>query len=460
MKSGDGHATQSPGAAARKDRPYVRVPIALRLIGGLMVMIAVGTLLLLLPGVATNGYLTLDQALFTAVSALCVTGLSIITPSQDLTWFGQLILAIEIQAGGVGFMVIVIAALRLMRRQIFLADRLAIRDSLGLPEREQFAPILRRVLLTVAVIEGAGAALLWLNWRNKLDDVSALWYAIFHAISGFCNAGFDLFSGMPQFPLGLPRDPATLILLGCLIVLGGWGFPVIAELVHRRRHKRLSLHARLSLGLSFALILGGGLGFFLGEVGPRGVALTELPHAILFSLFQSVSTRSAGFALGDLSSFQPASQFLTIALMFIGTAPASMGGGITTGTLLVLLVSVWGYARGWRTPRVGGRTLPAELPRRAAVVLTVSLFTVITATWLLLVTGNGTVDEMLFEVVSAFATAGMSLSATTKLNLFGQIVIMLMMVWGRLGALTIILALAQRRPPEPIQYPEESLLIG
>lgn len=460
MKSGDSQAGQSSRPKARKNRAYMRVPIALRLVGGLFVMIAVGTLALLLPGVALHGRLTLDQALFTAVSALCVTGLTIITPSQDLTGFGQLILAIEIQAGGVGFMVIVIVALRLMRRQIFLADRLAIRDSLGLPEREQFAPILRRVLLTVGIIEGAGAALLWLNWRSQLDDVSALWYAIFHSISGFCNAGFDLFSGLPQFPLGLPRDPATLILLGCLIVLGGWGFPVIAELFYWRRGKRLSLHARLSLGLSFLLILGGGFGYLLGEVGPRGLTPAQLPQATLYSLFQSVSARTAGFALGDLNSLQPASQFLTITLMFIGTAPASMGGGITTGTLLVLLVSVWGYARGWKTPRVGGRNLPAELPRRAAVVLTVSLFVVVIATWLLLVTGNGTVDEMLFEVVSAFATAGLSLSATAKLNLFGQIIIMLMMVWGRLGALTIILALAQRRPPEPIQYPEESLLIG
>ena len=137
-----------------------------------------------------------------------------------------------------------------------------------------------------------------------------------------------------------------------------------------------------------------------------------------------------------------------------------MGGGLTTGTVLVLLISVWSYARGYSEPRVGRRRLPVELPRRAATVLTVSFFSVLAATWLLLVTGNGTLAQALFEVVSAFATTGLSLSFTSQLNPVGLVIIMVMMIWGRLGALTIILALARRHPPEPIRFPEESLLIG
>jgi trk system potassium uptake protein TrkH len=161
-----------------------------------------------------------------------------------------------------------------------------------------------------------------------------------------------------------------------------------------------------------------------------------------------------------MSGLNAATNFLTVGLMFIGTAPASMGGGITTGTLLVLLLSVWGYARGYAKPLVGGRALAPELPRRAAAVLTVSIFVVFAATWLILLTNDASLDEAGFEVVSAFATTGLSLGLTPKLNVVGQIIIMIMMVWGRLGALTIILALARRRPPEPIQYPEESVLIG
>ena len=301
-------------AARRRERSYIKVPVALRVIGGLLLLIPIGTALLMLPWAGAKGPLTLQQALFTSVSALCVTGLSVITPALDLTRFGQLILLIEIQTGGVGFMLLVIAVLRVMRRRITLVDRLAVRDSLGLPEREQFAPILGRVLITVFAIEGISALMLWLNWRHQLDDVSALWYAIFHAISAFCNAGFDLFAGLPQFPTGLPRDPITLIILGTTIVLGGLGFPVLAELIHWRPRRRLSLHARLTLGISMALFAGGALGFLIGEIGTRNANPDmSAPERALYALFQSASTRTAGFALDDLSTLTPSTQFLMIA---------------------------------------------------------------------------------------------------------------------------------------------------
>lgn len=456
--------TSRPAAPAQAQRPprartYFRVPVALRVIGGLMLLIGIGTLLLMLPAAGAKGPLTFQQALFTSVSALCVTGLSIITPAVDLTWIGQLILMLEIQVGGVGFMFMVILALRILRREVSLVDRLAIRDSLGLPERVAFAPILGRTLLTVGIIEGIGAVLLWLNWRQTLQDSPAAWYAIFHSISSFCNAGFDLFTGLPQYPMGLPHEPATLTIMGVIIVLGGLGFPVMAELVHWRRGRRLSLHTRLGVGIALVLVIVGAVGLLISERGAQE-QIREPLQRVLFAVFQSISTRTAGFALGDLSQLTAASQILILVLMFIGTGAASMGGGITTGTLLVLFISVWSYARGYSEPRVGNRTLPVELPRRAAAVLTVSIFSVFAATWLLLVTGNGTFEQALFEVVSAFATTGLSLSFTGQLNNIGLVIIMGMMIWGRLGALSIILALARRQPPDPIRYPEESLLIG
>jgi trk system potassium uptake protein TrkH len=461
MKDPGAHALEVVEKARRQVRPYVRVPVALRVIGGLLMMIAIGTVLFLLPGVGANGPLTFEQALFTAVSAVCVTGLTIITPSQDLTGFGQFILLLEIQVGGVGFMVLAIVALRLLWHQVSLVDRLAIRDSLGLPEREQFAPILRRVLLFVAISEGLGALFFWFIWREKLDGVPVVWYSMFHAISGFCGAGFDLFAGLPQYPEGIPRDAASLSILGALIFIGGLGFAVLAELTHWRPRKRLTLHARLGLLAALWLVLVGALAILLGEKSVDGaLELQDLAHRVFFSLFQSISTRSAGFALGDLANASPATQLSMIALMFIGAGAASMGGGITTGTFLVLLISVWSYARGLNTPQYGNRTLPSELPRRAAAVLTVSIVVVFVATWLLLLTGNGNLDQAVFEVVSAFATTGLSLSFTTQLNTPGLIIIMLMMIWGRLGALTIILALARRHPPQSIQYPEESILIA
>lgn len=452
-------AEPSRPKGAPRARLFFRVPISVRIIGGLLLMIAIGTLCLMLPAAGATRPLTFKEALFTSVSALCVTGLSIITPSIDLSLFGQLVLLAEIQVGGVGFMFMVILGLRILRRRVSLVDRLAIRDSLGLPEQVAFAPILGRVLFSVVIIEGIGALLLWLNWRRTMEDATAVWYAIFHSVSSFCNAGFDLFSGQPQYPLGLPRDIPTLTIMGISIVLGGLGFPIMAELMHWRRGKRLSLHTRLGIGIALALILIGGIGILIGERGAFQ-EITDPSQRVVYAFFQSISTRTAGFALGDLTHLSQASQSLMIALMFIGTGAASMGGGITTGTLLVLLISVWSYARGFAEPRVGNRTLPAELPRRAAAVLTVSILSVFVATWLLLVTGNGTLDQALFEVVSAFATTGLTLDLTPSLNNAGLTIIMVMMVWGRLGALTIILAVAQRRPPEPIRYPQESVLIG
>ncbi len=443
-------------------RRYYHVPIAIRIVGGLALLAGLGTLLLLLPGVSTTRPLTFQQALFTSVSAVSVTGLSVITPSQDLTWFGQIVLLVLIQMGGVGFMVVVILILRVLHRSVSLVNRLALRESLGLPERQSFAPIVRRVILSVFMVESVGAVLLWLNWRERLGDERAAWYGLFHAVSAFCNAGFDLFSGLPQYPYGIPHDWRTLTIMGTIIVLGGLGFPVLADIVTWRSRRRLSLHSRLTLIVSAVLIGVGAVGIFAAESAGHGAfSQLDAAHRWLYVTFQSVSTRTAGFsALGDLSTLTPASQILIIALMAIGTGPASMGGGITTGTLVVLWIATWSYARGSSVVQVGRRTLPAEATRRAAAVLTVSVLVVGAATWLILITQQATLDQALFEVVSAFATTGLSLNFTGQLNSIGLVIIMAMMFWGRLGTLALILALARQHPPSALAYPEEQVLIG
>lgn len=452
-------AARAPALAQRR---FSRTPVSLRIIGGLLILIAVGTILFSLPGISTTRRLTLVEALFTSVSSVCVTGLTIITPATDLTFFGQLVMILLIQLGGVGFMVLAVVILRALHRSISLLDRLALRESLGLPEREAFAPILRRVLLSVFFIEGFGSLLLWWTWRSRLGEGTALWYGIFHSISSFCNAGVDLFTGLPEYPLGIPHDWQTLTTLGVIIVLGGLGFPVLADVVTWRRTRRLSLHSRLTLLISVALIVIGAVGIFVAESSPSG-NFRELDFAqrLLFSTFQSISSRTAGFSVfGNLDNMTAASQMLIIALMFIGTGPASMGGGITTGTLVVLIVSVWSFARGLSRIQVGDRVIPAEAGRRAGAVLTVSLIVVSIATWVLLLSQPGTFQQALFEIVSAFATTGLTLNYTPMLNPFGLFIVMLMMIWGRLGALTIILALGRRRPPDLVSYPEEQVLIG
>lgn len=439
-----------------------RLSTVVRVIGSLLVLVLIGTLLLWVSGVGTPQMLTFQAALFTAVSALTVTGLSTITPGTDLTLFGQVVLMLLIQVGGIGFMVIAVAILRALRRQVSLFDRQAMRDSLGISEATEFRPIVRRVLVSVGAIESVGAVLLWLHWRGTLGDQIAAFYGMFHAVSAFCNAGFSLFSGQ-QYPAGIPIDGTTLLIMGSLIVLGGLGFPVLADVVMYPQLRRLSLHARLTIVTALILIAAGAIGLLLAENYPGG-PLQGAPwyRQIELSVFQSAATRTAGFSvMANMQQLTAASQVLMIGLMFVGTAPASMGGGITTGTLIVLALAMWSYARGLTTAQIRKRTLPADSVRRASAVLVVALLVVVAATWLILLNQRtASLDEVVFQVVSAFSTTGLTLNYTTHMTTFGLFIIMLCMLWGRLGTLTIVVALGRQRPPARVEYPEERLLIG
>lgn len=447
-----------PGGRRLVERRRI-LPPPLRLVAGLAFLVAFGTFLLLLPGMSTRP-LSFREAIFTATSALTVTGLSLIVPSQDLTLLGQIVLLGLIQTGGVGFMVIAVIALRLLGRKVSLTDRLALTDSLGLAAPRAILRITGQALIIITIIEGIGAAALWLNWRSELGARQAVFYGLFHAVSSFCNAGFDLFSGLPGWT-GIPTAGVGLAIMGILIVVGGLGIPIIGDIFLRRG--RLSLHSKSTLAVAGLLLLGGALSILLAESRPGGT-LDGIPlrHGLGLSLFQSASARTAGFSgLPNFEQLASATQWLMTGLMLIGSAPASMGGGITTGTFAVLVLAMWGYARGLPAARVGGRTISADAVRRAGAVLTVSVFAIGIATWLLLIAHpQASVEDALFTVVSAFATTGLSLDITGQLNFFGEAVLMVMMFWGRLGALTVIIALARQRPPQPVTYPEEQLLIG
>ena len=448
----------SPPAPTR--RPILRT--GWRLVLGLAILVVIGTAALMTPGMATRP-LALREAGFTATSALAVTGLTVITPYRDLTIAGQIALLIMIEIGGVGFMTGATIILRLLGRKIYLADRLALRDSLGLVEPRAIVSIMWRVIVTTLAIQTVGAILFWLNWRSELGGPQAAFFAFFHAVSSFCNAGFDLFTGSPYFGGAFPTDGATLRVSGTLIVLGGLGIPVLADLMTwPKSPRRLTLHTRITLVVYTALIALGSIGLLLSELRSGGTLVgIPLARSLELTTYQSISARSAGFvAVAGLESLAPASQWLMMALMLVGCAPASMGGGITTGTLAVLALSFWAYVKGYPAAVVGGRTIGWDAVRRAAAILTVSLLVVTVATWLILMTHATTLEMALFEVISAFATTGASLAFTTQLNTLGLLVIMVVMFWGRLGALTIVVALAQTAPPQAVTYPEETLLIG
>lgn len=435
--------------------------MAVRVVLGLGLLVGVGTGLLWLPASGAERQLTLDEALFTAVSALATTGLTVITPGRDLSQFGQIVLLALMQVGGIGFMVGAVAVFRLLGRRITLEERLNLRDALGTISAEAVLTLTGRVVAGVLLIEGVGALLLWLNWLGRFGAGRAAYLAVFHAVSAFTNASFDLFSGAPDAPAAFPADAVTLLVLAALVILGGLGIPVIADLTRRARGLRLSLHTQLTLAAAGALLALGTLALFVGESQPGALfASLPWPRRLLLAFFHAAAARTAGFTLQSLDAMIPANVLVLTGLMFVGGSPASMAGGVTTSTLVVLMLAMWTYARGYSKIVVGGRTIPGETVSKAVAILTVAALIVLLVTWLLLLTQPITLSEALFEAVSAFSTAGYTLGLTPRLDLFGRLLIALTMFLGRLGALTVVVALARRAPTAPVGYPEEQVLIG
>jgi trk system potassium uptake protein len=437
------------------------LPVALRLIFGLTLTILLGTLLFMLPGIGVRP-LTFSEALFTSASALTVTGLTVIIPGTDLTFPGQVLLLVFIQLGGIGLMVFTVVIFHLLGRRITLVDRLALRNMFGSLLPGSILRLTSRVFLAVLIIEAVGALLLWRHWAPSLGSETAAWYAIFHSISAFCNSGFDLFAGLPGFAT-IPNDGGTLMIFGSLIFIGSLGVPVVADLLSFRGINQMTLHTRLTLAIVLIMMLTSTLVIFLAEAVQAGVTAGEpLPRQLGLALFQSVSARTAGFVgIPTFEALSPPSQLILISVMFVGAAPASMGGGITTGTAVVLALALWSYARNRPYPEVGGYTISTETIRRATAVLTISLVVVVGATLLLLLSDTAlTLDGALFEVVSAFATCGLTLLYTPRLNQIARIVIVLVMIWGRLGALTVMVALTRPAKQSPYYYPEEPIMIG
>lgn len=441
------------------------LPIPVRLVAGLALLVTSGTLLLLVTEWVSDRPLTWNEALFTTVSALTVTGLSVIAPGRDLTIAGQIVLLVLIQLGGVGFMALAVVFFQLLGWQMRLENRIALRDALGLNNLSEILRLTQRAALVLLAIEFIGALALFLHWRTMLplSEAQVAWYALFHAVSAMCNAGFDLFGGLPQFPSGAPTDTLTLVIMCTLIFLGGIGIPVITNLLQLPRQRKLRFHVKLALLTSVILILFGGAALMFAESRPGGVLANEPDPLRRFALAtaQSVSARTAGFAwLPNFDKISSSSQFLLMTLMFIGASPASMGGGIKTVTFAVLVLSLTSYVRGMREVTLWRRAVGAQNIQKAAAALTAALFAVVTATWLLAITQNAPLDRALFEVISAFATCGLTLAFTMEMDVFGQILIMFVMFWGRLGALTVVAAVAWPRKRPLVSYPEDEVLIG
>jgi trk system potassium uptake protein TrkH len=315
------------------------------------------------------------------------------------------------------------------------------------------------VLGTTLAIQFVGAALLWLRWWPRLGAAHAAYLALFHAVSAFCNAGFDLFAGTGTVLFSFNNDPFTLGVLMTLIILGGLGILVVSDLVTFPKDRRLSVHTKVTLVLSVLLTV---VGVVFAE---EGFGDTSLGHLSLASRFQQVvftvvSARTAGFTIVPIDQLSQASMLTLMSLMFIGGAPASMAGGVTLSTVAVLAVAVLSTVRGLPQAVVFGRVLPFETIAKAVAIMTISTLLCFGATLALLANTDNSLLLVAFEVISAFSNTGYSLGLTGDLSGFGRIMICIMMFWGRLGPLTIVVLLAQRQRPTFARYPAEPIVMG
>ncbi|KAI7259397.1 hypothetical protein KC345_g10320 [Hortaea werneckii] len=431
------------------------------LVLGFAVMIIIGTLLLMLPLSSVSGQpLSFINALFTATSAACVTGLVVVDTGTYFTGFGQAVILVLIQIGGLGFMTMATLFALLLKRRISLRDRLILQEAMNQSSMEGIVRLIRKVLIYSLVIEAAGAVLLTIRWAFDMPLDRALYYGLFHAVSMFNNAGFDIFGDFRSLT-GYVRDPVVNLVVMFLIVAGGIGFIVMSDLVDFRRTRRLSLHSKVVLTMTAGLILAGMVVILIFEfTNSRTLGPLNFGSKLWAALFQSVTPRTAGANTLDITGLRQATQFFVIILMFIGASPGSTGGGIKTTTFTLMIGAVISMLRGREDIVLFRYRLAQERVFKALTITLLALLLIVTVSMVLSTTEGSPFLIILFETTSAFATVGLSLGMTTELTEVGKILISLTMFAGRLGLLTLAYALGPKQGKPLYKYPEGKIIIG
>lgn len=443
-------------------------PTQMVLLSFLLIIVA-GGLLLFLPFAGAPGrYTTFLDALFTSTSAVCVTGLVVVPTWSHWSMFGQVVILCLIQIGGLGLVTFFTLFWMAMGRRITLTERMIIQTNFNQDSTQGMVSLVRRVVLVTLAAESAGALLLTLRFAFDYPFPKCIFMGVFHAISAFCNAGFDLIGDSSLIPYA--GDGLINFVIMGLIIAGGLGFVVWRDIgAHLKRRlaggrgSRLSLHTRVVLLTTLCLLAGGFILVFLFEYNDTLAGL-PLHEKLLASAFQSVSPRTAGFASLNYAAMQDQTLFLTIILMFIGGSPAGTAGGIKTVTLAVLVIAVLSIVRGSKNIHAFKRSIPLFVLQKALAIILLGLFALVAGTMLLSITEHGNQSRflsLLFECASALGTVGLSVGLTPTLSAPGKVIIILLMFIGRLGPITVAASLSMRqgRGPESV-YPEERPIVG
>ena len=430
-----------------------------------LMIILLGTGLLALPGASRNGVSCgFLPALFTATSATCVTGLSLFDTFTQWSGFGQTVILCLIEIGGLGFMSAATLVVFALRRRIGLKQRLVMAQALSVSDMDGIVKLQKTVLVGSFTLEGIGALILTLRFWPEYGFATALKWGVFHSISAFCNAGFDIFgcitpgSSLMEFQ----SDPVVLLTLGGLVVAGGLGFLVWQEMAQRKPFRKLSVYTRLVLLTTLGLILlGWGLTLLLEWNNPETLGEMSLTDKLLNGLFQSITLRTAGFSSIDQACLTEGGKAAAMVLMLIGGSSGSTAGGLKTVTFVVLLLFVGARARGKGTTCVFKRTIPEEQVLDAMTILLVMLFLAVFGGVFISATSPVGFTDALYESISALATVGLTAGVTGSLSVPAQLLMIVYMYFGRVGVLTISLGfLMGNRAEERFRYAKTDLLIG
>ncbi|EJO5349089.1 Trk family potassium uptake protein [Clostridium botulinum] len=444
---------------AHRQRRFTPVQI---LALGFAVVIFIGAILLSLPISSQSGQRTpfLD-CLFTATSSVCVTGLVVVDTGTYWTYFGKTVIMLLIEIGGLGFMSFATLLALLLGKKITLKERLVMQEALNTFSIQGLVKMARYILTFTFSIQGAGALLLSTQFIPRYGLWKGLYYSIFHSVSAFCNAGFDIFGNFSSLT-GFYNNPVVILVVSSLVIIGGIGFYVWYEIYNYKGRRKLSTHSKLVLWATFLLLsIGTVLMFIFESNNPDTMANMTLNNKILSSFFASVTPRTAGFNSISTSDMTMAGKFLTIIFMFMGGASGSTAGGIKITTVGVIIMTVFCVVKGKQDTEINRKRISKAIVYRALAITVISFTLVIIVTMILSITEvKFPFEYYLYEATSAFGTAGLTLGLTTKLTTVGKIVVLLTMYVGRVGPLTLATAFARKLRNSSIKYPEEKILVG
>lgn len=428
---------------------------------GFLGIILLGTSLLCLPFASYEGHTSFVDALFTATSATCVTGLVTLTTATHWTLFGKIVIILLIQIGGLGFMTFVSLSAIILNKNISLHERKLMVQSTGSLELRGIINLIKRVALGTILVEGAGAILLTARFLSLGNSfINSLWYGIFHSISAFCNAGFDILGDNSL--INYSSDPFMLITISLLIIIGGIGFLVWNDFVsYKFNFKKYKLHSKLALLITSILIFGGWILLYVTERNASLGAFSE-GDKWLNAFFQSVTLRTAGFDSISQGSLSRGGSVISVVFMLIGGCPGSTAGGIKAITFLVVILNTISFARDKDSITIFKKRISDSTVKQSCAIMTLYLLAVCAVTVAIcLIEGDSfSLGNIIYEVASAIATVGLTQGITPLLSVASKIILCFAMYFGRLGGLTLLLAIAEKQPGASLERPYEKILIG